>query len=230
MFGVVGYKVYVKTLSNIYAVISLIVANLIPLFGVMFYGWNVFSLMLLYWLENVIIGFFTILKMKKAEGSLLNKFPMSLKVNGRDVSSFKRQSMFDERAFFIPFFTLHFGLFTFVQGIFVLVFFFSSQVTFAGVIIGFLSLCFSHFMSYQLNYLDREEYKTTSVEYLFISPYPRIVVMQLTVILGGMFALSNQTIYAGILLVVLKTIADLVTHLIEHGRVTRTNVPITSTI
>jgi hypothetical protein len=40
-------------------VIALIAANLIPLFGVVHWGWDLFVLMTAYWLETGIIGFYT---------------------------------------------------------------------------------------------------------------------------------------------------------------------------
>ena len=40
------------------SVIFLIVINLIPLIGVVAFGWNVGFLMLIYWMETVIIGLF----------------------------------------------------------------------------------------------------------------------------------------------------------------------------
>jgi hypothetical protein len=39
----------------------LIAVNLIPLFGVLF-GWSLFSIMFLYWIENGVIGFFNVFK------------------------------------------------------------------------------------------------------------------------------------------------------------------------
>ena len=38
--------------------VVLIVANAVPLSGVLLFGWKVFPLILLYWLENVIVGAF----------------------------------------------------------------------------------------------------------------------------------------------------------------------------
>ncbi|MEO8581344.1 MAG: DUF6498-containing protein [Patescibacteria group bacterium] len=186
-----------KTISNIFAVFSLLVSNLIPLFGVIYFHWNVFSLMVLYWLENVLIGVFTVQKMKRAEAGNLD-------------------SVQAERSFFIPFFTIHFGMFTLVHGIFVLIFFYSPEASLWGIFLTFLSMCLSHFISYQTNYLGRGEYLHTSVERLFISPYPRVIVMHLTVILGGFFVLSNHSVYALVILVILKTLADLGSHLFEH--------------
>jgi len=80
-------------------VIALVTANLAPVYGVLFLGWKVFPLIMLFWLENVIVGGMNILKMIFAS------------------SSDKTQWM--GKIFIIPFFCLHYGMFTFVHGIFV---------------------------------------------------------------------------------------------------------------
>ena len=54
--------------SSVGAVVALIVANAIPLFGVLFLGWNVWNILIMYWLENGIVGVFNVLKMLRAEG------------------------------------------------------------------------------------------------------------------------------------------------------------------
>lgn len=205
-----------KKISSIFAIISLIISNLIPLFGVLYFQWNVYSLMILYWLENVLIGVFTVIKMRKAEGSFLSSVTSNFTVNGRKASSFQHDSLTAQRTFFIPFFSMHFGIFTLVHGIFVLIFFYSPDVSFRGIALTFLSMCLSHFISYETNFIGKGEYLHTSIEKLFIAPYPRVIVMHLTVILGGMFAMQNKSIYSLVLLVVLKTIADLGSHLFEH--------------
>ena len=43
--------------------IALITVNLFPVFGVLFWEWDVFPIMLVYWSENVIIGFYNVLRM-----------------------------------------------------------------------------------------------------------------------------------------------------------------------
>ena len=43
-------------------VLFLIAVNLIPLFGVLFFGWSLFSIMFLYWIEKGIIGLFNVFK------------------------------------------------------------------------------------------------------------------------------------------------------------------------
>ena len=44
-------------------VLALVAANLIPLAGALFFGWDLGTIMLLYWAESAIIGLFNIGKM-----------------------------------------------------------------------------------------------------------------------------------------------------------------------
>jgi hypothetical protein len=183
------------------SLISLIVSNLIPLFGVMWYGWSIFSLMFLYWSENVVIGFFTVLKMFFSKGGSVSGTSPELK------------------AFFIPFFVVHFGLFTLVHGIFVIILFHSLQFNLLGVTIGFLSICLSHLTSFMTNFISKGEYLKQSPESLFFSPYKRVIVMHLTVIFGAIFVLNNYSFAAVVILVVLKTVTDLASHIVEHSKI-----------
>ena len=48
-----------KNTSNI----ALVLANLIPLIGVIFYGWDAVLVLALFWIENLIIGAFNVVKM-----------------------------------------------------------------------------------------------------------------------------------------------------------------------
>ena len=41
----------------------LLVANLVPLAGVLFWGWDAFALLALFWMENVVVGVFSALRM-----------------------------------------------------------------------------------------------------------------------------------------------------------------------
>lgn len=213
--------------------VILIIANLVPLYGALFAGWNVFSIMILYWLESAIIGLFNILKMNKAEGSIIEQVG-GLKIaestlNGRSIRELS-QSPFSAKTFFIPFFFMHYGMFMLVHLIFLVVFFGVMPAANGtphvfdlwGITLGFLSLLLSHAVSYKTNFIDQQEYKVVSVGQLFISPYPRIIVMHLTIILGGMLAMSTGQSATGLaLLIVLKIIADLGSHLFEHGQIAK---------
>ena len=41
----------------------LVLVNLLPLVGVLWLDWDVAALMILYWSENLVLGFYTLLKM-----------------------------------------------------------------------------------------------------------------------------------------------------------------------
>src|SRR5690606_24260236 len=45
------------------ALAALVAANLLPLVGVLLWGWDVGALVVLYWSENLIIGAYTLIKM-----------------------------------------------------------------------------------------------------------------------------------------------------------------------
>jgi hypothetical protein len=49
------------------SLIALVVANAFPIFGVLFLGWTVFPLVLLYWLENVVVGSYNVVKLVLAQ-------------------------------------------------------------------------------------------------------------------------------------------------------------------
>src|SRR6267142_42179 len=49
------------------SLLVLLVANALPIVGVLVLGWTVFPLVLLYWLENVIVGGFNVAKLLLAQ-------------------------------------------------------------------------------------------------------------------------------------------------------------------
>ena len=98
--------------SSIGAVVALIVANAIPLVGALFLGWNVWTILIVYWLENGIVGFFNVLKILRAEGPAIR--PSSgWQMNGRPMADVGRRAI-------AGFFVLHYGIFWAVHGVFVL--------------------------------------------------------------------------------------------------------------
>ena len=54
--------------SSVGAVAALILANLVPLAGVLWFGWDVWGVLIIYWLENGIFGLFNVLKMRRPRG------------------------------------------------------------------------------------------------------------------------------------------------------------------
>lgn len=186
------------------AALALILMNFIPLWGVIFWDWDVANILHLYWAENVIYGLITILRI------LTNQH---------------RGKTFSERFFLSVFFTIHYGLFCYGHSVFV----FSgaileeSEITALAylstnwlVILGFFG---SHLVSYFYNYLGRGEAQRMKAEKVMFLPYRRIVILQVTIILGGMAVMSLGS-SAGLIavLVIAKTMGDLVLHFREHRK------------
>jgi len=189
----------------------LVAANLVPLAGVLFFGWSVFATLLLFWVENVIVGGFNVLRMLWAQPD--------------------NPLIWVAKAGTIPFFIVHYGLFTTVHGAFVLTLFggvhdrglpgptaFFHAVQGAGIWPAALALAASHGVSFAVNYIGAGEYRTAALAKLMTRPYGRVMVLHVVIIGGGFLVQTLGAPVAAIaLLVVLKTGLDLVGHLREHG-------------
>jgi hypothetical protein len=97
--------------SSIGAVVALVVANAIPLVGVLSFGWSVWTILIVYWLENGIVGAFNVLKMRRAQGTD-DGGTGNWTLNGTPASNMAKGGL-------ISFFVMHYGLFWVVHGVFV---------------------------------------------------------------------------------------------------------------
>jgi hypothetical protein len=66
-----AFELYRETTRSRSA-IALVAANLIPLLGVAFFGWSLWTILVLYWVENGIVGFWSVPKILLAEGSVIS--------------------------------------------------------------------------------------------------------------------------------------------------------------
>ncbi len=195
-------------------VIVLLLANLIPLYGVLVFGWETFPLVYLFWLENVVVGGINVLKMLLAA-------PHS------GVS-------WAAKLFLIPFFCVHYGMFTFVHGVFVVGFFgrqfrpgaaFPAAELFLRMIseqhlwLALMALVVSHGFSFGWNYLVRGEFRTASMSALMQEPYGRVVVLHVAILGGAFLLMALGSPVAGLVLLVgLKIALDVRAHLRQHTR------------
>jgi hypothetical protein len=53
----------------------LLIANVIPIIGVVFFGWSLLTILVLYWIENGIVGFWNVPKIVMAQGSIVPVLP-----------------------------------------------------------------------------------------------------------------------------------------------------------
>jgi len=192
------------------SLLALGLANALPIAGVLLLGWKVFPLVLLYWLENVVVGGFNV-------GKLLLARP-------------QEPAYSVGKLFIIPFFIFHFGMFTLVHGVFVFALFgakslprFDSLAELPAAIRayhlgwGVLALVVSHGLSFYWNYFENGEYRRASLPILMMQPYARLVVLHLAVLFGGWIVLTlGSPLLALLVLVALKTAADVRAHQAER--------------
>lgn len=189
--------------------IFLVLANILPIFGVFFWDWQVIDIVALYWAENLIIGFYNALRIACI----------------RSDPSPGAESL--EKAFMIPFFLVHYGGFCAGHGIFLYTFLgkhagFTSPIDAISLIFGplkwaLLALAVSHGFSFFWNFLRGGEYKKKSVSQQMFAPYARIAALHIAIIFGGIVVqAAGQPIFLLLILVVGKTVVDLKMHFRSH--------------
>lgn len=211
--------------------IVLLVANLIPIAGVLWLDWQVFDILLLYWTESVIVGAVNVLRMisSRAGNPLSGMFPAG---KGKQVDAALGQlshtfAMSRIKWFVIPFFVIHYGMFCFGHFSAVIGIFSGSGMGDLGQTITDFSdrafwiavaaIAISHLYSYYSNFLGQGEYKRTGIGTLMRRPYGRIVTMHLAIIFGGFFVVwLGNPLPMLLVLVVAKSVYDLRLHLRER--------------
>lgn len=178
-----------------------IAAAVVALAGVLVYDWPVFYVILLYWFENVVIGFANVARMCVAAvrggvGGLLGGL------------------------FLVPFFCVHYGIFTFVHGMFVFGFFGPKELQPGNPVemaismidligrdpwLGLAMLVTVVVVVVDLVRWMRDDKETRDLNALMTAPYGRVIVLHLTLLVGAtVMALLHAPAAAAVLLVGLK--------------------------
>jgi len=215
-----------SSLSSRLTPLALVLGNLLPVVGILAWGWDVASVVIFYWTENLIIGFYNILKM-------LSRAP----TEGKGKS-----------AFMALFFTVHYGGFCAAHGFFVVELFdiqtanpavgtagHAAAIPFLGLLgeivsfilaiapnywlWGFAALAVSHGFSWLNHWWVQGERLNQGLDKLMAQPYKRIITMHVVIIFGGMGIQALGSPWPLLLLLIsLKVIADITAHLREHQR------------
>ena len=207
--------------------IALVAANLIPLFGVIFFSWDVAFLLLLYWLENLVIGAFTLVRMLSVDGfSALGKaaffsvhygffcaghgmFVLALSTMGgaEDQGSIDFEE--GDIPFLIPFYLL--------RGIFQWIGLHMPELLFVPL----FALIISHGISLLRYHFMAGEDEGRSADEIMFDPYPRIVILHVALIAGSFFVISAGGGSAApvlIMVIIGKTWLDLHLHRRAHAK------------
>lgn len=206
---------------NTFSALALIGANLIPLVGVVFYSWDPSLVLALFWIENLVIGAFNLLKM---------------------LSIIVLNSRYGD-LFVCFFFILHYGLFCSIHGYFLWdILGFGALETspfpylddlgpleifaegaaillsfidrFQGVIwFGICALVLSHLVSFVENFILKGEIFTKTTNILMTEPYAQIIALHVGLILGAIVLEKlGSPIWLLALIVSLKLVIDLTQH------------------
>ncbi|MSQ64409.1 MAG: hypothetical protein EXR33_11360 [Betaproteobacteria bacterium] len=220
---------------------ALVAANLLPVYGVLQLKWPVFSLLALFWMEVVMIGFVTVLSMLYAPVSGL----------------FSRIG----KLIALLFFCVGYAMPTFLYG-FALAAIFSPDsfnalcyglmglssaappverpelATLIGIAIlgtglqlldavgsgwfapaAIVALATSHLLAFFRHYVDRGEFRDARLRVLTFKPFGWLALMHVIVVAGGSAVLyGDSPDWAPLLIIGVKTAVDLIGHLREWSR------------
>jgi Family of unknown function (DUF6498) len=211
----------------------LVAANLVPLIGVLFLGWNLALILVLYWVESGVVGLLNIPKILLARGPI--------EIGSRGVTfglpfALDGQAGMIVRGLLAAFFVVHYGIFWAVHGVFV--FLLPTLQSFGepsllvngpgpapwgdvegGAIVGAAALLLaSHGISFLVNYVGRREYLRVSPVQQMFAPYSRVMVMHLTILFGAFLAfMIGSPVWTIVVMVLVKTVIDLRLHAREHS-------------
>lgn len=234
-FGIRPFSLGGAELNQLWSlpVLLIVLANLIPFAGVLFWGWDVFVLLMLFWLETAVFAFWTMV------GVLLGR---------PDTDAETEKDGIGGRIITVLFFTLHSSLFMIVHFIFLWVMFAGSwrhrihspQEFWSQIVIGsgiWLPLLAS-FVSHGISVIAARRMapladaapvlpdKTKSVQEGFSGAavgqlYGRVVVLHVAIIVGAFLSEKFGSMAPFLLLILLKTIADVRLHILAQkgGRV-----------
>jgi hypothetical protein len=196
------------------SVISLILANIWPLVGVLFLKWSVYPVIVLFWMESFVITLITLIKIALV--------PVSKAIR------------LAEKIALVPYFTFSYGLFFGFEMI-------AIYYVFSGVSLqnpdfpgpgtlyqsvqqyqlqwALLALTVSHGISFFTNYLKKKEYKKHTFNYLMWEPYERASVIMILVFIGGFLVKESGSIIALVILILIKIYADILAHIDFHKKI-----------
>jgi hypothetical protein len=186
--------------------VLLVLSNIFTIVVALLEHWRLSDVIWIYWGQSVVIGFFNwrrirCLKRFSTEGCSSNGVPMQpTRATQREVANF---------------FAIHYGFFHLVY----LGFLWSerSDLSHRGaiaVVVCVVVFAMNHWFSFR-HYREQDSRRTPNIGAIMAFPYARIIPMHLTILFGDWFA--KDSVITLVFFLALKTVADLIMHLVEHG-------------
>lgn len=213
--------------------VALVAANLFVALQTLQHEWGYYETLLIYWTEVVVLGGYNVVRMMVV--GVFGARPLgSWAAQWVDLGS--RLNRFVFTVIGVGFFVVKFGGFALGVGLFVLllpamlrldgeggVSIHRALVAAGpGLLTATVALCLSHGVSLVRNFLLGREYDRVSIVTLAFMPYARMSLVGVVLLLGIAIArkvpvLGQETAFA-VVMVLLKLLADAVSHTLEHGR------------
>ena len=198
------------------AALALIAANCVPLAGLLFFNWNLFGILLLFWIDTLVIGLYEIQRLTLA-------IRLGGAGPGREPIEWHKRQEWQKRQ--VSGFAFAYYFFALIHGFFIILMFGSFE-SFANVllqpeyVLAVLALVASR--GYDL-YADWRQPKILARMTLENSTaFVRVVVLQLA-LLAGAFGIALLRAPAAVLvaLVLLKSAGDIFIYVSGHRRLAR---------
>ncbi|WP_035617382.1 DUF6498-containing protein [Hyphomonas johnsonii] len=181
-----------------------LVTDLLPILAIILLQWGPTPLVALYWLENLVIGAYTILRLAGSATGNIAKLGAAI--------------------FLIPFFTLHYGMFCYGHGVFLKSFASNAGggdgmmdiVRWAvgsgeGMPVFLAIIVFTNAVFFAVDYIGKREFVTANPAAEMFAPYGRIVTLHVAIILGAFFSIATDQPLLGVLiLIVIRVVFGLV--------------------
>lgn len=194
------------------SVVPLLLSNLLTMAWALFEGWQILDVMLVYWVQSVVIGYYNNHRIMDLKEFSTKNFT----INDRqpDPTPETRKSV-------ASFFALHYGVFHAAYLGFILSEE-SGEISLSsfGIIACIVAFVFNHRYSYQHN-KERDSQRAPNIGTIMFFPYARILPMHITI--GVAASLGNNSVQALLVFLLLKTVADVIMHMVEHADARRKN-------
>lgn len=170
-----------RTPTSAGTILSIIIGNMLPVFGVLFLKWDAGMILILYWIENFIVGAYTLPRILMAEGpppaddSAIGGSPLAARIGTA------------------LFFTVHYGGFWLGHGVFA--FLLAGEISNGspsptdsgwGFWLAVLTMVVLEGVRFWQAWVKPRAWRTATPSGEMFKPYGRVFVLHITVLLGAM--------------------------------------------
>lgn len=198
------------TISNQFqsdrSVVPLLLSNFLTIAWALFEGWRVIDVMLVYWVQSVVIGYFNYHRIMDLKEFSTENFSINKRRPEPTAETKKHVALF---------FAAHYGAFHAAYLAFI-VSNNSGEISLSniGIIACVVAFILNHHYSYRFN-KERDSQRVPNIGTIMFFPYARIVPMHL--LIGLAASLGSESVIALLIFLLLKTGADVIMHMVEHA-------------